>query len=275
MRSSAHYQICIFLLITVFWVAGCEKTQSSIENPVVGWAILAEKDDYEGVKGDLLVDYIDIIRMRQVLENSGWKSDQIHDLREFNREDLLVELDWLERHADENDIVVMYVTAHGDYLKDVIKWRDFFGDEWAQIPSKRRILIVDCSWAAHFTNATINDPSPHLSIAAVDANEISWKATEDEGLPIIGGVFTNYFVEALEDPNADTNNDGFISVQEAALIANEKQRTFMHNFILVEPEFLKIFHARAISPERDPTYPHVIMDDTIDEPVYLTLDAYP
>ena len=68
------------------------------KSSVEGWAVLAEKDYYdESIGFDKLIDYIDIAKMRQALENSGWNPDQIHDLREFDRDTLQAELDWLGR----------------------------------------------------------------------------------------------------------------------------------------------------------------------------------
>lgn len=276
MKRHICFKAYILLVIILFLATGCENFGLSVDNAIDGWAVLAEKDDYSGLNmDDLLVDYIDITRMRQALENSGWNLDHIHELREFNRETLQTELDWLEENADENDIVILYVSGHGGYLIDVLKWRAFFSDEWKQISSQRRLLVVDTCQATNITNAVASDPSPHLSIAAVDGNEYGWKGLEEEGLPIIGGVFTYYFTAALDDPNTDANNDGMVSVQEAALKAEEQQRTYFHEVVLVVPEFVTMFHVLTVAPERDPTYPHVIVDDAIGEPLFLTIDTYP
>ena len=49
----------------------------------------------------------------------------------------------------------------------------------------------------------------------------------------------------------------------------------MHDIVLAEPEFVEMFHKITFSaPERDPAYPHVVVDDAIGEPLYLALDAY-
>jgi hypothetical protein len=248
----------------------------TVENTVNGWAVLAEKDDYKSLgMHDLLVDYINITRMHQSLENLGWRPDHIHDLREFNQETLRSELDWLEKNADGNDMVILYISAHGNYLSDVLVWSDFFANEWEQIPSQRRLLVVDACEAAIFTKAVASDPAPHLSIAAVAGNEFGWWGLEEEGLPIIGGVFTYYFTDALNDPDADTNGDFIISVQEAALMAEEQQRTYFHDVVFAVPEFVEMYHAIGVSPEKDPTFPHVIVDDTIGEPLDLTLEGNP
>jgi hypothetical protein len=250
--------------------------ESSGGGKVSGWAVLAQKDDYSDVDmTDLPVDYIGITKMRQVLEDGGWESDHIHDLREFDRESLQHDLDWLAESADEDDVVFLYVAAHGSYLRDILEWNQFFANEWKQIPSHRRLLVIDSCQAANYTGAVLDDGSPYLSIAAVAGDEYGWSGLEEEGLPILGGVFTHYFGEAFGDPNADTDENGLVSVQEAALMAEGQQRSYMHDVVFAVPEFVEMYHRGGSFPEQDPTFPGVVIDDTIGEPLYLDLDAYP
>jgi hypothetical protein len=241
---------------------------------ITGWAVLAEKDDYSDVDmADLPVDYVGIQQMRQVLEGVGWDPDQIHDVEEFDRNTLQDELDWLEVNAAEDDLVLVYVSAHGRYLRDVLTWDDFFADEWAEIPSGRRLLIIDSCQAAEYTGAVSGDPRPYISVAAVDSDEYGWTGLEEEGLPIIGGVFTHYFAAAFGDPDADSDGDGCVSVQEAALLAEEQQRTYMHGVVFAVPEFLEMYRRDGTFPDQDPTFPDVVVEDTIGEPVCLTLNG--
>jgi hypothetical protein len=237
---------------------------------------LAQKDDYSDVDmTDLPVDYIGVAQMRQALEGAGWAADQIIELREFDRGTLQDNLDWLAENADQDDVVFLYVAAHGKYLSDVLVWGEFFADDWEQIPSRRRLLVIDSCQAANYTGAVSGDPSPYLSIAAVAGDEYGWSGLEEEGLPIIGGVFTHYFAAAFDDPDADADGDGLVSVQEAALLAEDQQRAYMHDVVFVVPEFLESYHNGGVFPDRDPDFPHVVVDDAIGEPFYLTLDAYP
>jgi len=94
-------------------------------------------------------------------------------------------------------------------------------------------------------------------------------------LPIIGGVFTHYFVAAFSDPQADGDGDGFVSAQEAALLAERQKRAYFHEVIFAVPEFLEMYRAPGYAPDQDPDYPHVVVDDALGEPLYLALDAYP
>ena len=250
------------------WPRGMEISQ--------GWAVLVEKDDYSDVDmTDLPVDHIGIAQMRQVLEDSGWGPEHIHELREFDLGTLQGSLDWLEENADEDDVVFLYVAAHGKYLRDVLAWGEFFAAEWEQIPSHRRLLVIDSCQAANYTDAVSDDPAPHLSIAAVAGDEYGWSGLEEEGLPIIGGVFTHYFAAAFGDPEADADDNGFVSAQEAAWMAEGQQRTYMHDVVFAVPEFVEMYRHSGVSPDEDPEYPHVVIDDAMGEPLYLALDAYP
>ncbi len=250
--------------------------ESSGGSKVDGWAVLAQKDDYSDVEmTDLPVDHIGITTMRRVLEDAGWEPNHIRDLREFDRESLQHDLDWLAENADEDDVVFLYVAAHGRYLRDVLDWDQFFAGEWEQIPSHRRLLVIDSCQAANYTGVISGDASPYLSIAAVAGDEYGWSGLEEEGLPIIGGVFTHYFGEAFGDPNADTDENGLISVQEAALMAEGQQRSYMHDVVFGVPEFVEMYHRGGSFPDQDPTFPDVVIDDAIGEPLYLILDAYP
>jgi hypothetical protein len=242
---------------------------------VSGWAVLAEKDDYSDVDmTNLPVGYIGIKQMRQVLEDAGWNAEQIHDVAEFDRETLQDHLDWLEDNAAEDDLVLVYVASHGRYLRDVMLWDEFFPEEWEEIPSQRRVLVIDSCQAANYADVVSGDPAPYLSVAAVDGDEYGWSGLEEEGLPIIGGVFTHHFAAAFGDASADGDGDGCVSVQEAALAAEEGQRRYMHEVVFAVPEFLEMYHQGGSFPDEDPTFPDVIVDDAIGEPLCLTLDTY-
>jgi uncharacterized protein (DUF885 family) len=246
------------------------------DGPVEGWAVLAEKDDYSDVgMTDLLVDWIGITQLHQLLVEAGWDPDHIYLAREFDRTSLQAHLAQVAENADGNDVVFLYVAAHGSYLSDVLGWDDFFAGEWQEIPSQRRLLVIDACQAGKYTSIVSEDPAPYLSIAAVAGDEYGWSGLEEEGLPIIGGVFTHYFAAAFDDPDADVDGDGLVSAQEAARLAEGQQRAYMHDVVFAVPEFVGMYHDFGISPDEDPDFPHVVVDDTIGEPLFLALDAYP
>jgi hypothetical protein len=266
------------ILLSGFLIACSLTAPTSTATPlpsgdgvVDGWAILAEKDDYADVgMSDLPVGYANIIRLHQLLLDSGWQDSRIRDLREFDRDDLTQALDWLEANADDDDLVLFYVASHGSYLREVVCWNDFFADEWAEVPGKHRVLVVDACRAAVFTAAVRADPRPHLTIAAVAGNEYGWSGLPEEELPIIGGVFTHYFAAAFADPGADADSDGTVSFQEAAEHAEGQQRTYMHEVVFAVPEFAEMYPvAGDYHPADDPEFPHVVVEDTAGEPIYM------
>lgn len=280
MKSNGQIQI-IFSVILLITLSACSQAapeavqaQAMPENdtPVDVYAVLAEKDSYNDVDmSNLMVDYIDIKRMRAVLEEMGWPAENIHDLKEFDRAGLEKELDWLEEVADSNDIVLFYVTGHGNYLRYRVNWNDFFPEEWAQIGSYQRVLVVDSCSAALYTNSIKGDPRPQISIAAVDEDEYGWKGLREEGLPIVGGIFTFYFAEALGEQKADKDGDGMVSVQEAALLAEEKQRGYMHDVVFAVPDFVQMYRDLGARSDEDETFPDVIIDDGLGYPLDLNI----
>lgn len=240
---------------------------------VNGWAVLAERDYYgEYGMSDLPVNYINISRVHQLLLDLGWQESHIRELREFDQPDLRGSLAWLAENADEDDVVYLHVSAHGLFLHEGVYWSTFFPGDWAKILSQRRLLVVNACRAANFTGAVNGDPRPHLSVAATGKDEDGWSGLEEEGLPIIGEIFTYYFVAAFDDPEADADGNGAVSFQEATLYAEAQQRTYMHEVVFAVPEFLEMFQ-KAGFPTDDPDCPHVVVDDAIGEPIYLELST--
>jgi len=245
--------------------------QPSGDGVVDGWAVLAERDYYsEYGMADLPVDYVNVERVHQLLLDLGWEEGHIREVREFDQDGLRDALDWMASSADADDLVFLHVSAHGQFLHEGVSWTTFFPPEWAAIPSQRRVVVVNSCRAAIFTGAVRGDPEPYLSIASTGREEGGWAGLEEEGLPIIGEVFTYYFVAAFTDPEADADGDGTVSIQEAADYGEEKQCAYMHEVVFAVPEFEQAFRDAGFRID-DPAYPHVAVDDKVGEPVYLEL----
>jgi len=53
---------------------------------VNGWAVLAEKDNYDDVKmTNLPIGYTNTLQLRQVLLNFSWQASRIREVREFDQ----------------------------------------------------------------------------------------------------------------------------------------------------------------------------------------------
>jgi hypothetical protein len=244
--------------------------ESANDNPIDGWAVLADKNDYSDVDmTDLPLDYINLERIRQVLIDAGWREDHILELLEFDQTSLREALKWLAEQADENDLVFAYISSHGLYLYQNVHWEDFILMDWVMIKGAARVLILETCRAGAFTPTLKYDTKPHLLIGAVGNDEDAWAGLEEEGLPIIGSIFTYYFTTAFTDPEADGDGDGAVSIQEAALYAEQHQRAYMHDVVFEVPEFKEMFVEAGLAIE-DPTYPHVVIDDTFGSPIILS-----
>ena len=241
-----------------------------------GWAVLAAKEDYSDTGGsDLTTGFLNMHQLKALLAYYGWEDDHILEIRDtLGVAEVRSALDWLEQVAGEDDLVLFFVQAHSSYLRDGLEWHSFFPDEWAEIASDRRVLIVEACQAGEFTATTAGDTNGQLTIASSAADELGWVGLWDEGKPIIGGVFSHYFLSAFTDPTADADGNGQISIQEAAIAAQEPQRRYMHEVIFTVPEFLEGYHANGFYPEADPDFPHVVISDQLGEPVYLDLQDF-
>lgn len=242
---------------------------------VTGWAVLAAKENYSDTGGtDIETGFLNIHQMKALLAYYGWQDDHILEIRDtLGVGEVRAALDWLEQVANEEDVVLLFIQAHSSYLRDELKWHAFFPDEWADISSQRRVLIVEACQAGEFTAAT-GDTNGQLTIASSAADELGWVGLWEEGKPIIGGVFSHYFLAAFTDPTADSDGSGQISIQEAAIAAQQPQRKYMHEVIFTDPEFLEGYHAYGFYPESDPEFPHIVVTDQLGEPIYLDLKAF-
>ena len=246
------------------------------EQGVQGWAVLVAKEDYSDTGSvNLETGFLNMYQMRALLDYYGWQDDHILEIRDnFGVDEIREALDWLEAVADQEDVVLFYIQGHSSFLREDLDWQSFFADEWEDILSQYRILVVEACQAAEFTEVTSNDPNSQVTIASVAANEIGWAGLWEEGMPIVGGVFSHYFIEAFTDPTADLDDDGIVSIQESASVAGNKQRKYMHENIFNVPEFLEQYHANGIYPQENPDFPSVVVTDAIGEPVFLDLNAY-
>lgn len=247
--------------------------------PIVeGWAVLAAKEDYSDVNwlnlADMKADFASLEALGNLLASLGWEESHILELRDtFGQAEVSHALKWLADNADRDDLVFFYIGAHGTFLREGLGWSDFVAEDWGKIVSERRVLVVEACHAGEFTAAFAEDPRPQLTLASVGSEEFGWWGLPEEGLPIWGGVFTHYFTTALVDPSSDSDGDGAVSIQEAALCAKRQQRDYMHDIVWAVADFREDYVGLGVDVE-DPDYPHVVMDDTVGEPIYLDLAEY-
>jgi hypothetical protein len=258
-------------LLAATTVPGQTSTPDDTERDVQGWAVLAGKEDYSDVgMSELDSGFINFYRMRATLSYLGWQDDHILEIRD----DLTVPslddaLSWLAENADENDVVFLYVAGHGEYMRQVLQFDKNVPPAWAKIKSSRRALVLDSCRAGAYIAPLEGAEGSFVAIGGVGAGELGWAGLWEEGLPILGTVFTHYFTDALVNPAADLDEDGAVSVTEAASLAEQQQREYMHTVVWEIPEYAEVF-----DNVDDPENPHVPVIDHLEEPVYFDLDWY-
>jgi hypothetical protein len=140
-------------------------------------------------------------------------------------------LEWIDEREDADTEILIYFSGHGGPITDTAPLDegdgfdellgvydtndepefvdhvldDDFKARLAELETEHLALIIDAcnSGGMEITN-------PHRAVlAAAQEDQWSWETSELEH-----GVFTYYMLQAMRDPSADTNDDGWLSVQE-------------------------------------------------------------
>lgn len=247
------------VLLAALTIVSCAAPPPADGVPVT-WAVLAERTGYRGTgMEDLSPAGLNAGRMRSALVSRGVSPDRILLLPEFRPGELRDAILWLRERADPDDTAFLYVFAHGSYLDRDADWDALFPRTWGRVGAGRRVLVVDACRAGRLVRAAAGEGGPHLHVGAVRATEASWVGVPEEGLPIVGGVFTFYFARALSEPG--------VSVQAAAQAADREQRAYFRERVLTVPEFVRMLEAAGADPSADPEYPHLVVIDAVGEAV--------
>ncbi len=228
----------------------------SVRDPVEGWAVLLETNDFPEGYTDLPVNFVDIERMQTMLEYHGWQKSHLWIKKDAITPETVEEgISYLSKNADKNDIVLFYIASHGGYIRDDLRWSETFPAGWEGIESEKKLLIIDSCLSGSFLPRSGN---PHLYLASVSKTESAWAGTPDEGLPITGFVFTYYFCESLMH---------HVSVEEGFEKSVPQVRTYMSE--VVYPQFGEIYPPETFHNLYNP---HPVMDDQYPGPFFLDVE---
>ncbi|TFF85196.1 hypothetical protein EU523_00250 [Candidatus Heimdallarchaeota archaeon] len=167
------------------------------------------------------------IEFRDSLITNGWSEDNFQYLfgdDEITRLNLQIKMDDLEETVDANDVLVIFFGTHGHTcLRDVLHFNDWFHEEFLEIKTDYKILLIDSCHASEFITPLLpyNQSESFYAMGSVSAEEFAigfddndaqnWQYSE----PLFYGIISAHFwSEALVDSMADSNKDDFISLQE-------------------------------------------------------------
>ncbi|MFX1317682.1 MAG: hypothetical protein ACFE9D_12210 [Promethearchaeota archaeon] len=260
LQGQIHWYFLLLLLLgSLSCLAGIAAAPvgSSIqsnENPREGWAVLMEMNFYSS-GNDLDTGYADSQKWNLTLQTLGWQTHHIliHQ-GEITQQAGEAALHFLAMNADANDIVLFFVFAHGNYLLSDAYWNTWFPQQWMNLESQEKLFVVASCTSELLLNPLYDDPSPHIHIASTEADEYGWAGSPEEGLPIIGEVFTHFFTNALINGSADSNTDGEVTVEEAFAFAAPLSRNYITTVVFPAfPYFAEMC---------DNTAPHPVLDDS-------------
>ncbi|MFQ5891867.1 MAG: caspase family protein [Candidatus Methanofastidiosia archaeon] len=259
----------ILILLTIFVIL----PEVNLEEEIEGYAVIIEVNNFAGEVQDLNTDFADSKRLQNLLKNLGFENFYVIE-DSVTPEKLEAAFEFLEK-ASKEDLVFFYIGTHGGFkeenhlllLSDGDKnWKlyDFeFTELFSRIKSKKSVVMIASCNAGGFVYPDLSGMTA-ISLAAVDAPEYAWGGLPEEGLPIIGMVFTYYFVESYQNSNADLNGNGFVSVEEAFEFSTPLIREYMADVVF-----------KAFSDEYPPEdyfnlyNPHPLINDEYEGEFYL------
>ncbi len=235
-----------------------------VEKPQEGWAAILEMNDFPGSYSDITTNYSDTKKWITTLKALGWKSDHMFILNGAqNRSNCENGVNFLIQSADVNDIVLFYIFSHGTWLLNEVEMLDWFPTLWDTIPTQNKLAVVSACGSGKFIDPLKNGVNSYIGIASSQSTELSWAGIEEEGLPIIGGVMNHYLTAAFLNQNADSNDNGDVSVEEAFGYSYNQTRAYFYDVIF------PAFPGYAISFNN--TAPHPVMDDFYPSQLSLSL----
>ena len=192
-----------------------------------------------------------------ILVEHGWKKENIKILLgwQASKSRIIRALNWLEKKADENDVVLFYFNGHGmrlssifnrfydkapkDEIDDkdecIVAWGryllgrmayitdDQLGKIFDNIRSKNIVTIFDCCFSGGMIDGTYDLAKPNnvvITSCQIDEKSYPWEFSSG-----YYGVFSYFLMEALNGV-ADQNKDNMISAEEAFIYAKEKTQGF-------------------------------------------------
>ena len=243
MRKSTLAVLLLILFSYSFSIYESEVeafTENEEENPVSVYALLFDQFVYD-YNGSLMGSAIEF---NDTLLSLGWPKDNVSlFLGEENmtKEIILEQLNYLEQVVDENDLVFIYIMAHGHtYCRDVLEFNSWFQTEFFQINTKNKIYLMDSCYAGEFVRNFYGDcfamgsvGEEELAIAVLPQENETWDLSE----PLFaGGISSHFWAKSLTNISADTSQDGVISLTEMYIHSLSPMRECYNETFTLNPD---------------------------------------
>ncbi len=209
-----------------------------VESPVEGYLVSFCAWDYSGTINDLAGPLIDGQIVEQVFTDTyGFEDSNVHIIygteTTLTVETMAAEFEWLASVVDSNDIVVVHYSGHGTsgdsvrrndneglYLPDgnTVYAEDLEG--WLNniVVEATKLVILDSCYSGGLVSIA-NNVSNSYVLASSRYNQSAWDEVAQFSPANAsfggGGVFCNWFGYGILSGEADSDNDGTVSILEA------------------------------------------------------------
>jgi len=248
-----------------------------------GYAVILEVDDHPGEGSDIITGYANRNRIVDALLAKGWTEENIFVLLDHDVTVSAIEgaMDWLMERVTGEDLVFIYASGHGNYLRETVGLGWAFPPLWRALPTDRKVFVVNSCGAGQITASAMygefiepelqaehsDQLTAGLAIAGCAHDEQGMSGSIGMGLPILGGYMTFFLHGALNDLSLDTDGDLLVSVEEAFVGTYSRTRAFY------EEELTKIFTYCTLMPE--PVLEQLRAMVEYDYPHPELIDGYP
>ena len=286
--------LCIFLSIVSTYATGYDVLKTDVnssEDSTEFYAVIVTADSFQNYEPPMEMKYgketaYEIYNT--LLQSQNWKKDHIQLLVNQNATKNAINNSitcWLNQQADNNDVVLFYVVAHGGPLRLLDEKGSMVILPYDGNFSSGEGLITDTEfdvWFSHLTSDHIvfivescyaggmKTVSQKGRVVITSSSKLFFSlAEEDEYLKL--GIFSYYMLQAMT-PDGDVNKDGWVSAEEAFTFARWKTCFHALQYCLqkskTDPYYLSLFLKGQI-----PQFPQIYDTDSEEIQLFHTLST--
>ncbi len=266
----------IFTIITLTFILSVpnyhDVAGEEVNNPVEVYAVLFDQFPQE-INGTIMCSAIE---MHDTLLSLGWSTENISIFlgeENMTKNIFLEQLNYLEEKVDENDLVFIYLSAHGHtYCRDVLDFNSWFQLLFNLIGTDNKIFLMETCYSGEFVELFFHRSFAMSSVAknefallyTSDDND-TWMLSEPE---FIGGISSHFWAKTMADINADSSGNGVVSLEEMYEYSLPGIRQCYNETFEIYPELADYASYVAGSTEN---YPHPKVMNNL--PYEVTLNA--
>lgn len=269
-------RLTILTIIAITFIFSIPSNQivsgQNSENPVEVYAILFDQFPQE-INGTIMGSAIEI---QEALLSLGWSVENISIFlgeENMTKNIFLEQLNYLEEKVDENDLVFIYLSAHGHtYCRDVLDFNSWFQLEFNQIGTDNKIFLMESCYGGEFVElffarsyAMSSVAKDEIALVYLPEDNDTWLLSEPA---FVGGISTHFWAKAMTNISADSSANGVVSLEEMYVYSLQYIKQCYNETFEIYPEIADYASSVAGSIEN---YPHPKIMNNL--PYEVTMNA--